>query len=95
MKENLIVNSLILEFDRIPETLKRSGKSHSSLYRAINAKLWTPPVKIGAKSAAHPRHEVDAIMAAELNGASEDELRALVVKLMALRKDLLARSAAA
>jgi prophage regulatory protein len=83
-----------LEFDRIPVTLARTGKSHSGLYRAIEQGLWTPPVKIGAKSAAHPRHEVDAIMAAELNGQTPDQIRALVRDLIAQRKSFMSASSA-
>ena len=83
---------MTLVFERIPATLSRTGKSHSAFYRAISEGLFTPPVKIGAKSAAHPRHEVDAIMAAELNGATPDELKALVTQLMAQRKALLSAS---
>jgi prophage regulatory protein len=73
-------------FVRIPETLKRSGKSHSSLYRAMSEGTFTPPVKIGAKSAAHPQNEVDAILGAELNGATPEQLRKLVADLMQARK---------
>ena len=81
-----------LEFDRIPATLDRTGKSHSAFYLAMKKGLWTPPVKIGAKSAAHPRHEVDALMAAELNGATEDQIRKLVADLMEQRKSFMPAS---
>jgi prophage regulatory protein len=81
-----------LIFERIPDTLKRSGKSHSALYRAMSDGTFTPPVKIGAKSAAHPRHEIDAILAAELNGATPEQLRKLVADLMKQRKALMPES---
>lgn len=79
-----------ITFIRIPETLRRSGKSHSALYKAMSeSKTFTPPVKIGAKSAAHPQHEVDAILAAELNGATTAQLQKLVADLVKQRKSFL------
>jgi predicted DNA-binding transcriptional regulator AlpA len=75
-----------LALDRIPAYLARSGKSHSAFYRAVNDGTHTPPVKIGARSAAIPRHEADAILAAEINGATPEQLKKLVVVLMEQRK---------
>jgi prophage regulatory protein len=78
-----------ITFQRIPETLRVSGKSHSALYRAMSDGTFTPPVKIGAKSAAHPVHEVNAILGAELNGATPEQLRKLVADLLKQRKALM------
>jgi prophage regulatory protein len=81
-----------LAFVRVPAYLARSGKSHSAYYRAVHAGTHTPPVKIGARSAAIPQHEIDAILAAELNGATPDQLRKLVADLMEQRKKLMPAS---
>lgn len=81
-----------LSLERIPAYLTRSGKSHSAFYRAVHDGTHTPPVKIGARSAAIPRHESDSIMAAEINGATPEQLRKLVGVLMKQRRDLMPAS---
>ena len=45
------------------------------------------PVKIGPSAAAWPAHEIEAIVQARIAGASETELRKLVDKLHAQRKE--------
>ena len=81
-----------LTLERIPAYLARSGKSHSAFYRAVADGTHTPPVKIGARSAAIPRHEGDVIMGAEINGATPEQLRRLVAILMEQRKALMPAS---
>ena len=73
-------------FLRIPVVLKRRGVSRSAHYIDIKVGLFPKPVSIGLRAVAHPDYEVDAINAATIAGKSPDEIRALVVKLVAARK---------
>jgi len=61
-------------------------KSHSSIYNAIKAGLFTTGVAIGQRSKGWPSDEVLAINAARIAGKSDEEIRALVAKLEAARK---------
>lgn len=71
---------------RIPAVLKRRGKSRSSHYLDIKNGLFVKPVQIGARSVGTPEDEVDTLNAACIAGKSNDEIRALVLKLEAARK---------
>ena len=83
-----------LVFQRIPVSLEQGagGGSRSVLYRQMDEGLFTKPVKIGARSAVHPVHEVEAILGARLNGATEDQIRKLVADLMEQRKSFMPAS---
>ena len=71
---------------RLPEVLKRRGRSRSSHYADIQEGLFVKPVLIGLRATGTPENEVNAINAARIAGMSNDEIRALVVKLEAARK---------
>ena len=71
---------------RLPAVLKRRGRSRSSHYGDINAGLYVKPVQIGARAVGTPENEVDALNAARIAGKTDDEIRALVLKLEAARK---------
>ena len=71
---------------RLPTVLKRRGKSRSSHYADVKAGRFVPPVKLGLRARGTPDDEVDMLVAATIADKSEDEIRALVVKLMAARK---------
>lgn len=73
-------------FLRLPEICAKHGKCKSSVYNEISAGLFPPPIKISTRSSAWPGHEVEAITKARIAGASEKELKALVLKLVAQRK---------
>jgi hypothetical protein len=49
--------------------------------------LWTKQVKLGPRAVGWPAHEVAALNAARIAGKTDDEIRALVVKLHAARKN--------
>jgi prophage regulatory protein len=72
---------------RIPAVKSESGLSRSTIYLRISQKLWTKPVSLGARAVGWPSDEVDAINAARIAGKTDDEIRALVAKLEAARKD--------
>lgn len=70
---------------RLPAVLERRGKSRSSHYADIKAGLFVRPVRLGLRARGTPEDEVDALVAATIAGRSEDEIRALVVKLETAR----------
>jgi prophage regulatory protein len=71
---------------RLPEVLKRRGKSRSSHYADIKAGLFVKPVKLGLRAQGTPDDEVEALNAATIAEKTSDEIRALVQKLHAARK---------
>lgn len=71
---------------RLPAVKAESGSSRSTIYLRIQQGLWPKPVKLGARSIGWPSSEVSAINAARIAGMSDDEIRALVVKLEIARK---------
>ena len=71
---------------RLPAVLKRRGKSRSAHYADIKARLFVKPVKLGPRARGTPEDEVEALVAATIADKSDDEIRALVVKLVAARK---------
>ncbi len=71
---------------RTPTVCKRRGRSRSSHFADIKAGLFVKPVRIGQRSVGTPDTEVEVLNAARIAGKSDDEIRALVVKLEAARK---------
>ena len=71
---------------RLPAVLKRRGKSRSAHYADIKTGLFVPPVKLGLRARGTPDDEVDTLVAATIADKSDDEIRALVVKLVAVRR---------
>lgn len=71
---------------RMPAVKAATGhRSHSSIYCAIHAGLFTKPVQIGQRSVGWPANEVLAINAARIAGKSEVEIKELVQRLHAAR----------
>lgn len=66
---------------------KRLAISAPTFYRYIKAGLCTKQVKVGPGNASRwPSHEIDAIVAARMAGASDDQVRSLVARLHDLRQ---------
>ncbi len=72
---------------RLPAVKSESGLSRSTIYLRISQKLWTKPVSLGARAVGWPSDEVAAINAARIAGKTDEEIRALVARLEAARKD--------
>ncbi len=71
---------------RLPTVLHKRGRSRSAHYLDIKNGLFVKPVQIGLRAVGTPENEVDALNAARIAGKSDEEIRALVVKLEAARK---------
>ncbi|MEI6267965.1 MAG: AlpA family phage regulatory protein [Methylococcaceae bacterium] len=71
---------------RIPFVKEATGFGRSMLYRNIQKGLFTKPVKLGARSA-WPQHEIEAINRAHIAGKTDEEIRAIVIVLMAARTE--------
>lgn len=78
----------VTSISRLPMVLAKRGRSRSAHYLDIQEGLFTHPVSIGARAVGWPDHEVEAINAARIAGKSDDEIRALVKRLEAARKNL-------
>lgn len=62
-----------------------TGDSRSTIYRKIKKGLFTHGIEIGGERVAWPANEVEAINKARIAGKSDDEIKALVIKLEAER----------
>ena len=71
---------------RLPAVKAESGYSRSTIYLRISQGLWTKPVSLGARAVGWPEDEVAALNAARIAGKTDEEIRALVVKLEVARK---------
>ena len=71
---------------RLPAVKAATGLSRSTLYLRIGQGVFTHPVSLGARAVGWPAHEVAALNAARIAGKTDDEIRALVLKLEAARR---------
>lgn len=71
---------------RLRDLRARYPRGRSSVYRDIDDGVMVPPVSLGARCVGWPAHELDAIIAARIAGQSDDEIRRLVVRLVAERQ---------
>jgi len=72
---------------RIAGVKLESGLSRSTIYLRITQGLWTKPVQLGARAVGWPSDEVATLNAARIAGKTDEEIRSLVAKLEASRKD--------
>ena len=72
----------------LSETLRRRRKSRAAHYRDQKQRLFQQGVKVGKRAVAWPAHEVDEILAAQLAGVTDDELRRLVTNIEDARKGI-------
>ena len=74
---------------RIQSVKEQTGhRSHASIYNQIKDGLFTVGVRIGQRSRGWPSYEVAEINAARIAGKSDEEVRALVIRLHAKRLEL-------
>ncbi len=77
---------MVTTISRLPTVLHERGRSRSAHYLDIQQGLFTCPVAIGLRAVGWPSTEVEALNAARIAGKTDEEIRALVVKLEAARK---------
>ena len=77
---------MLTQMLRLPRSCEITGRKPGSFYLDIKNGLMVPPVRIGPNAAAWPAHELEAINRAKIAGATEDEIRALVRRLIEARK---------
>ncbi len=70
---------------RIPAAKAQSGYSRSTIYLRISQGLWTKQISLGPRCIGWPASEVAALNAARISGKTDEEIRALVMKLEAAR----------
>lgn len=66
-------------------TAREAGRSVPSFYRDIAGGLFPPPLRLGPRRSAWLRSEVAAVNAARVRGASQDEIKQLVHRLVEAR----------
>jgi prophage regulatory protein len=71
---------------RLPAVKSESGYSRSTIYLRIAQGLWTKQVSLGPRCVGWPAHEVAALNVARIAGKSDEEIRAMVMKLETARK---------
>ena len=72
---------------RLPAIQLESGYSRSTIYLRISQGLWPRPVHLGARAVGWPASEIEALNTARIAGRSDEEIRALVARLVAARKE--------
>jgi len=74
-----------IQFLRRTEVAKRFSIVESTSYLWQYEGFIVKPVLIGMRRVGFPKHEIDAIFEARMQGATSDEIRALVKRLEASR----------
>lgn len=75
-----------MEIIRAIPTFERIGLRKSAGYKRVKEGLLPPPIKIGKRASGWPKHEIDTIVTLMVSGASEEEIRSCVTKMVTLRK---------
>jgi prophage regulatory protein len=74
---------------RKPEVKAETGwRSDASVSKAVRDGLLTKPVQLGPRAVGWPDNEVKAINSARIAGKTDADIRALVTRLHAQRKEL-------
>ena len=77
------------DFDTFKQSVDASTLQMIDLHLPIAHGLWTRPVHLGARADSWPSVEVATLNAARIAGKTDDEIRDLVAKLEATRKDVI------
>ena len=73
---------------RKPAVLERTGFGHSTLFARIADGLFPPQIKLGPRASGWVAGEVDAVIAAQVAGATDGEIRVLVEQLVERRAEV-------
>jgi prophage regulatory protein len=70
---------------KLPAVEEQFQSAKTTIYKRVKNGTLPPPMHLGEKSSAWIAAELDAVLAAQVVGARDTELRALVVALVATR----------
>ena len=73
---------------RLPTAKAESCYSRSTIYLRMSQGLWTKQIRLGPRCIGWPASDIGALYAAPIAGKTDEEIRALVVKLEAARKSV-------
>lgn len=80
-----------MQFYRVQDICNKfGGQARSTVYADRAEGLLPEPVKLGNRAIGFPSDEIDRVMEARAAGASRDQLKELVKRLMAQRSKRLA-----
>jgi prophage regulatory protein len=71
---------------RLPEVKARTGLGRTSIYDQQANGLFPPNFNLTSRAVGWLESEVDAVLAARAAGAEDQELKALIVELVAARR---------
>lgn len=71
---------------RLPDVKACTRLSRSTIYLRITQGLWTKPISLGGRAVGWPSSEITILNSARIAGKTDEEIRALVLKLEAERK---------
>lgn len=83
-----------MHFLRLRHVCEKLGMGASTVYDHIARGQLPPAIKVGERNGAWPSDEIELIVAARVAGTPNDEVIALVQRLVAQRRDALARALA-
>lgn len=75
-----------MNFAKMPAVSQKTAEPKSTIYWRISLGEFVPPVKQGERSAAWIVEEVDELMRARAAGATREEIKALVRRLVSARR---------
>jgi prophage regulatory protein len=70
---------------KLPEVESLSGLKQTSIYTQAKTGVFPPPIKLTARSSAWIEDEVAEVNRARIAGKTDQEIRALVTRLVAAR----------
>ena len=72
---------------RLPTVLSETGLRRSTFYLRIAQGLWTKSISLGGRAVGWPASETTVLNTARIAGKSDDEIRVIVQKLEAQRRE--------
>jgi prophage regulatory protein len=73
---------------RLSEVINLMGKSETAIYLDRQKGVFPPSISLGERAKGYIEHEVTAVIVARIQGKTEDELKRIVIDLIAQREAL-------
>lgn len=77
----------MVTIQRLPQVMRETGLSKSTIYSYIENGLWPAPIKLGARASGWIGEENAAVIQARIAGNNDSDIRNLVHRLHAKRKE--------